>query len=104
MERLSIASDGSRRLEIADAKGEYFEYSLCPAPPGLALRAYDIERLDTESVYRLSQETWGWECTCPAHKFRKIRTSPCKHLKTFLGLSPLQRNLLDTLIPEVSPP
>ncbi len=102
MERITIAPDGTPRLEIADAKGEVWEYALRPTAVGLAVRAYEIERLDTQSVYRLSEDWPGrWECSCPAHKYRKDRNQPCKHLRTFLSLAPRQRALLESLTQEV---
>jgi hypothetical protein len=104
MERISIAPDGTPRLEIADAKGEIWDYALRPAPRGLALHSYYIERLDTESVYRLWEDWPGrWECSCPAHKYRKDRQRPCKHLQCLLSLTTKQRLMLDSLLsPEVS--
>ncbi len=81
-------------LEIDDAEGELHLYRCAVAPPGLALWAMRLTRLDTGAEYRTRHlKDDRWDCECPAWKFRKRGTGPCKHILALQGLRVLLRGL-----------
>jgi|SRR5579885_3413892 hypothetical protein len=98
MERITIAPDGTARLEISDPKGEIWEYALAKVGNGLGVWACEVTKIETGDCYRVAEETPGrWQCSCPAWKYCRTRPHTCKHCRTVANLSPRQRQLLESL-------
>jgi hypothetical protein len=75
--------DDTGLLEIEDHAGEVWAYRLAPAPLGLARWAVLVTMTsEPDRSYRVALDTGGrWDCTCPAHKYRKRGADPCKHVE-----------------------
>lgn len=85
---LTLPDTGARELEIPDAGAELRTYRLTPAPAGLDLLAFTLERADTKALYHLVLSVHGfWRCTCDAWKYRKIAAEGCKHTRALLALA-----------------
>ncbi len=98
MERITIAADGSPRLEIANPAGEVFEYALAKVGNGLGVWACEITKLATGDCYRVAEEAPGrWSCSCPAWKYCRVRPHTCKHTRVVAALTVKQRALLESL-------
>lgn len=92
---LRVEQNGSVLLEIADSDGEVRDYLVEAAPPGFAVWAVTLRRLDGEGgPYRVERLPGRWSCDCRDSKFRaRTEARSCKHKVAVRGVYELIRRL-----------